>query len=116
MTHSELFRGHCLCGHYRFQAEGSPLWVAYCHCESCRRATAAPVAAYVGYRKGTVRYLDEHPPWYASSPEVRRSYCERCGTPLAYEAEWFPDEIHLMRSNFERPEDCLLYTSDAADE
>lgn len=97
--------GRCLCGRYRFRAAGSPLWVAYCHCESCRRFTGAPVATYVGYPAAAVRFEPEPPPAFASSAGVRRSFCERCSTPLAYAAEFFPGEIHLFRSNFDEPGD-----------
>lgn len=100
---TDSHHGRCLCGRYHFHVEGDPLWVAYCHCESCRRFSGAPTAAYVGYRVDRVRFEPEPPPWFASSPAVRRSFCERCSTPLAYEAEWFPDEIHLFRSNFDEP-------------
>jgi arsenate reductase len=97
--------GRCLCGDHHFQAEGDPLWVAYCHCESCRRFNGAPAAAYVGYGTVRVRFNQDDRPYFASSPEVRRSFCDRCGTPLAYEAEWFPGEIHLFRTNFDHPAD-----------
>ncbi len=95
--------GRCLCGHYRFEVRADPLWIAYCHCESCRRASGAPAAAYVGFATDTVHFEPE-PPFYASSPPVRRAFCEHCGTPLYYAADFFPGELHLFRTNFERPE------------
>ena len=96
-------KGRCLCGHYHFEATRDPLWVAYCHCESCRRATGSPVTDYVGFRDTTVSF-DPEPPVYASSPPVRRAYCEHCSTPLYYAADFFPDELHLFRTNFDQPE------------
>ncbi|MGE0625946.1 MAG: GFA family protein [Pseudomonadales bacterium] len=112
--------GRCLCGRYRFHAHGSPLWAAYCHCESCRRCTGAPVAAYVGFPETAVTFEPEPPPVFASSPGVRRAYCERCSTPLAYAAESYPGEIHLFRSNFDAPADFemtrhVLYDEREAD-
>jgi arsenate reductase len=104
MSDSAAHQGRCLCGHYRFQTKGDPIWVAYCHCESCRRFNGAPAAAYVGYHNNAVTFEPERPGAFASSPEVRRSFCEDCGTPLAYEAEFFPGETHLFRSNFDRPD------------
>jgi hypothetical protein len=41
--------GHCLCGAVRFSADGEPKWTGYCHCQSCRRHTGAPVSPYAGY-------------------------------------------------------------------
>ena len=97
--------GRCLCGQYKFHCRQMPIWVAYCHCQSCRRFNAAPAAAYVGCPATAVEFEPSPPPHFVSSPGVRRSYCEICSTPLAYEAEFFPGEIHLFRSNFDRPED-----------
>ena len=49
------FTGRCLCGRVRYLAAGAPLWVAHCHCESCRRATGAPLATYAGFAGGSLR-------------------------------------------------------------
>lgn len=94
--------GRCLCGRYRFRVQGNPLWVACCHCESCRRATAAPVATFVGFAREQVVF-DPQPPRFPSSEPVLRGYCERCGTALSYEAQFYPGEIHLYRSTFDQP-------------
>jgi len=97
--------GRCLCGHYRFEVNAPPLWIAYCHCESCRRATGSPVSCYVGVADEAVRFEPAEPPAFHSSPPVTRTFCEHCGTPLFYAAEFFPGELHLFRSNFDRPGD-----------
>ena len=39
---TESHKGRCLCGAVEFEFEGKPNWVAYCHCESCRRNTSSP--------------------------------------------------------------------------
>ncbi len=100
--------GSCLCGRYRFAVVGNPRFVAHCHCSSCRRALGAPVAPYVGFAASAVRFNDQAGtaavPSYASSPGVRRGFCDQCGTALYYAAENYPDETHLLRSNFAHPE------------
>jgi arsenate reductase len=63
----------------------------------------SPVADYVGFATNAVHF-DREPPVFASSPPVRRAYCEHCGTPLSYAADFFPGELHLFRTNFEQPE------------
>jgi hypothetical protein len=39
--------GHCYCGAIRFAVDipegDAPIFTAYCHCDSCRRAHAAPL-------------------------------------------------------------------------
>ena len=100
---SQETTGHCLCGRVRYRASGQPKFRLYCHCESCRRATGAPVTAYAGYLNENFRFEGEAPSRYQSSPHVTRTFCPHCGTPLTYEnAEW-PGEIHLLVGSVEDP-------------
>ncbi|MDH3476303.1 MAG: GFA family protein, partial [Rhodospirillales bacterium] len=96
--------GGCLCGAVRYEAKGEPLWVAHCHCHSCRRNTGSAIATFVGYRQENFAYSAGAPAGYASSPGVTRSFCARCGTPLTYRAERFPGEVHLYISTLDDPE------------
>ena len=41
--------GGCRCGAVRFEASAEPHHVSYCHCGDCRRASGAPVSAFVGF-------------------------------------------------------------------
>ncbi|MBK6288984.1 MAG: GFA family protein [Gammaproteobacteria bacterium] len=54
-----MHEGFCLCGQLRFRAEGDPRWVAHCHCASCRRHTASPVACFVNFRLEQLRFSGE---------------------------------------------------------
>lgn len=40
----EKLTGGCLCGAVRFETTMKPFKVSYCHCKSCRKATAAPIS------------------------------------------------------------------------
>ena len=51
--------GRCLCGAVRFTADGPPKWTGYCHCQSCRRHTGAPVSAYAGFEAAKVRFTGD---------------------------------------------------------
>lgn len=101
---SDIQHGQCLCGGVKFEASGKPMWVVHCHCHSCRRNTGSAVATFVGLQQEQFRYIEGTPKSFASSPGVRRSFCSDCGTPLAYEAERCPDEIHIYISTFDHPE------------
>jgi len=96
-------RGHCLCGAVRFVASGDPRWVAHCHCESCRRATSAALATYAGFATGKVRWSGETRTLFESSPGVVRSFCARCGSPMSFAGERWPDEVHLFVASFAEP-------------
>lgn len=95
--------GGCLCGRVRFEAQGEPKWVAHCHCRSCRRHTGSAVATFVGYERTQVTFARSNRSQFASSPGVCRSFCSRCGTPIAYEADSAPGEIHLYLGTFDDP-------------
>ena len=94
--------GHCLCGQLSFQARGEPGWVAYCHCASCRRHSASPVACFVNFPLDRVAFFGERAT-FQSSPGVTRSHCARCGTPIAYETEKRAGEIDLYLNAFDDP-------------
>ena len=95
--------GGCLCSAVRFSVAAEPLWSAYCHCESCRRATGSPrrrirwicrrCRALQRWREAT----------FSSSSGVERSYCGNCGTPLSYRSTRWPGEIHLYTPTFDNP-------------
>ena len=104
-TPQTLTKGHCLCRAIRYEFEGKPNFVSYCHCESCRRHTSSSVATFVGVKLDQFRYLEGTPASYPSSPGVWRYFCPTCGSPMAYtnDASW-PGEVHLYLGTLEHPE------------
>jgi hypothetical protein len=111
MAEMEL-TGRCLCGRVRYRAAGAPIWVAHCHCESCRRATGAPLTTYAGFPAERFGYVAGEPATFASSPGVTRSFCGRCGTPLTYQGERWPGEVHVLVGTLDRP-DMVTPTGEA---
>ena len=101
----ETGTGRCLCGAVAFETAGAPRFVAHCHCQSCRRNTGSAVATFVGVLNDQFRYTKGAPKTFGSSPGVRRSFCGDCGTPLTYQADFYPNEVHVYVSTFDRPED-----------
>lgn len=95
--------GHCLCGDVTWRAEVAPKWQAHCHCESCRRATSAPFAAYLCIPDGQWRWTGKAPATHSSSEGVWRDFCPRCGTPMAYRATRYPGEIHFHAMTLQDP-------------
>ena len=93
---TDVRKGRCFCGAISFEFDGAPNWIAYCHCDSCRRATSSPVTAYVGVPYTAFRYVSGTPETYQSTPGVRRSFCGSCGSQLAFESDKYPGEIHLF--------------------
>ena len=58
---------------------------------------------FATFRKGAVRWSGAEPVRYRSSPPVTRSFCSRCGSPLAYEHDGSADEIDLYLGVFDDP-------------
>ena len=96
-------RGRCLCGRVTYEWDGPPKWSGHCHCESCRRQTSSPMTSFLGVDEAVFRWTGEEPGLYVSSPGVRRRFCRHCGTPMAYEADRFPGEVHLYAASLEDP-------------
>ena len=93
-----------MCGAVRFTAQGSPNWVAHCHCSDCRRANGAAFSTYVGFPQTAVRFNNDKPAGRQSSPGVVRRFCPLCGTPVSYESTRWADEVHLFVCTFDDPD------------
>ena len=98
--------GGCLCGAVRYRCVGEPLWVAHCHCRSCRRAAGSVVMTWAGYRGENYRIIEGSPLGHESSKGVTRRFCGDCGTPLSYQSERYPGEVHITVGSLDHPEDC----------
>ena len=97
--------GGCHCGAVRYEVTGSPVYVPYCHCESCRKTCGAPVAMYVMFERTQVRFTKGDRKLYRSSVVVERGFCRDCGTPLTWESDWGGKtviEVHI--STLDNPE------------
>ena len=95
--------GRCLCRAITFEVTGPPRLVVYCHCESCRRSTSSPTTAFLIVRKTDFAFTKGQPTVFPSSPGVQRSFCGRCGSPLAYESEERPQHIDLYVCSLDDP-------------
>lgn len=100
----QIIKGGCQCGSVRYVATGVPLLAAICHCGTCRRANAAPAVAWAMFTKGQVQFIGGEPKTYAASSEVERGFCEKCGTPLTFEADFLPGLIDITVGSFDDPE------------
>ncbi len=95
-------QGGCRCGKIRFEAVSDPVFTSYCHCDDCRRATGAPVAAYVGFDKQSVQWTGR--PSTYGSPPVERLFCSACGAPLGYRDARIADRIYFLTGAMDDPE------------
>ncbi|MSP90113.1 MAG: GFA family protein [Alphaproteobacteria bacterium] len=95
--------GHCLCRAVAYAYDVEPLWTLHCHCESCRRGTSAPVATWISVSHTGFRWTRGTPKAFSSSPGVTRKFWGTCGSPLTYENERIPDEVHVLAGSLADP-------------
>ncbi len=103
MTDKTVHEGGCLCRTVRYRVTGAPMWVAHCHCESCRKASGSAVVTWAGYTRETFEVAEGWPVRFASSPGVTRSFCPHCGTPLTYETERRPGKVDVTVGSLDEP-------------
>ena len=96
--------GGCRCGAIRFEAAGEPVHISYCHCGDCRRASGAPLSAFVGFGAADVTFHGEKGAAYGEAPFERR-FCATCGSPISYADARLEGQIFLMLGAMDRPED-----------
>ncbi|MFN3464774.1 MAG: GFA family protein [Terricaulis sp.] len=101
----DVFEGRCLCADVRFQARGKPKWVLWCHCDSCRRHSGAPVSVFVSFADDAVTLTQGAIAKYVSSPGVERGFCARCGSTLTCSNTKLPNETHFHVGAFDRAAD-----------
>lgn len=96
---SEQIDGRCMCGDVQFVASGEPTDVSWCHCQSCRRHSGAPVSVFVGFRHDACKVTKGAITKYNSSPGRLRGFCARCGSTLTCEGESSP-KVHFYIGKF----------------
>jgi hypothetical protein len=94
--------GRCGCDGVRWRAVVSPFRSVLCHCASCRQATDAPVAGYLGFGKAAVRWSGVRA-FRTTSPGVTRGACPACGTALSYMCTRWPGELYLHAASMDDP-------------
>lgn len=95
------YRGGCLCGAVRYEAEGTARDLCFCHCESCRRAAGATHVAWVTFDSAAFRVVKGELREYRSSPPVLRGFCAACGTSLTWRRDDKPSELDITLATFD---------------
>lgn len=95
--------GRCFCGDVRYRVTGMPRSVCYCHCESCRRTAGAPSVAWATFAAERFAVTTGRLAVHASSPEVERGFCARCGTPITYFHGGRPAELDVAVATLDAP-------------
>ncbi|WP_237072679.1 GFA family protein [Pseudaestuariivita rosea] len=90
-----LLTGRCYCGFFTLKAGAAPDTVAYCHCSDCRRLTGAPVGAFAAFKPSDIDLKPVLGDGATHNPGVRRWFCHKCGSPIAAQFDYLPDQIYV---------------------
>ncbi|HTO45105.1 MAG TPA: GFA family protein [Burkholderiales bacterium] len=95
--------GGCLCRAVRYRVTGAPLSSIICHCQSCRRASAAPSVAWLTFEAASFEVLSGELRNFRSSPGVTRRFCAVCGSPITYENDRDTGSIDVTTASLDDP-------------
>ncbi|NKB35755.1 MAG: GFA family protein [Gammaproteobacteria bacterium] len=79
-------KGSCLCQSVKYELSDAEFYpVTNCHCPNCRKVSGVAYGTYLAVKQAKFRWLmgEDLVTKYESSPETYRSFCSRCGSPLA---------------------------------
>jgi hypothetical protein len=74
MASPKSYVGSCFCGAVEFTVSGAPVSMGYCHCNSCRHWSAAPVNAFTLWQPENVRITrgEENIGTFSKTPQSYR--------------------------------------------
>jgi len=78
------YLGSCFCGAVKLEVTGEPVGMGYCHCQSCRSWSAAPVNAFTLWKPDNVKVTEgaQFVGMYQKTKMSQRQYCTKCGGHL----------------------------------
>lgn len=84
---AETYQGQCFCGAVKIEVSGEPAVAGICHCESCQKWHAAPIAAFALWPKDSVRITqgEDILGTFNKTGESARRWCTQCGSNVLNE-------------------------------
>ena len=78
------YQGGCFCGAVELVVSGEPVAAGYCHCESCRSWSAAPVNAFSLWNPEAVKVTKgaDNIGVFHKTERSYRKFCTQCGGHL----------------------------------
>lgn len=103
MARGDVALGGCVCGAVQVEIGVPARWAWHDHSAASRLAQGAAYATYVGSWRSRFRFVEgeEHVTRFEDEAAgTVRSFCARCGTPLAYERIRSPQMVNVPRALF----------------
>lgn len=101
--------GSCLCKSIEFKIETPTLTCSHCHCDSCRKAHSAAFVTWTSFEESQLSFIKGQDilKKYQSSPNVSRSFCGNCGSPLFYKSTDEGQILYVPTSTLSNAPDVL---------
>ncbi len=92
---SQSYRGSCLCGAIRFEADSFRPRNGHCHCSMCRKFHGAAYATFVEIARDQFRWIcgSELLRAYVADNGTTRRFCSNCGSSLTFAAANTDDSV-----------------------
>lgn len=100
-TASEVRTGSCFCGAVKFVVSGLPINVRVCHCQDCQRLTGSAFFVRALF-PGTAVTITGQLAGIATSADLTRKFCPRCGSQMFAERKSRPDTVAVALGSFDR--------------
>lgn len=103
-------KGSCLCKSIHYECDALINGIVNCHCNTCRKAHAAPYAPTAGVKREHFRWLEgiEYLNSYESSAGKVRHFCSVCGSHLMAERVSQDHVILRVATLDEAPPDTVI--------
>jgi len=90
---SEAYKGSCLCGSIRFEADQFRPLNGHCHCRMCRKFHGAAHSTYAEVAAEDFRWTagEEWLKDYVADNGTTRQFCASCGSSLTFRAAGVTD-------------------------
>ena len=98
-------KGHCRCNGVKMEASSAPHFASLCHCEDYRRSNAAPIVAFVGFKRTDIRWHETASLGKYVNGTVTRLFCNRCGSPVGHDDTRLIDDLYFYTGFMDQPED-----------
>ena len=107
-----MVTGGCFCGSVRYRIEDAAPKATICHCEGCRKASGAPVVAWITVRADALRLVQgelrtvrggkvEHES--CDGFGGTRSFCGQCGSQITFAGDGHADYIDITTGTLDDP-------------
>ena len=99
--------GGCACGLIRYDCSVEPLFMFFCRCRDCQRATGGPYAANVWFPITDINFGNGELQSYISQGQSGQAtyhdFCQNCGSPIGMRTDGFADIRGIRAAGLDDP-------------